>query len=280
MNPSARYSPSAGRRSRAFGSSWSTNRITSSTPSSANTDRAARNSWRPSPRRRCSGSISSHQMIPSPGAGRLSSAPPTARPGHFELHPELRGASPAPERRLRRLPGGRRREIEPPVVPGEAPVQERLVGGGPMVAGEPLETHRQLGGRPEGEDRVAPAHPPQQRPQHRLDQFRRLGGVEPQQIAVPAAAPAQRPGADQRPVRPLDADRPHGGQLPPPPRIGGRTAGQRRLDPFRGAGGLAGEPVPVDQRAQALDVVGAERPGVHRRSSTTFPNVRSPATRS
>src|SRR5205085_2139663 len=107
-----------------------------------------------------------------------------------------------------------------------------------------------------------------------------LAGVEPQQVAVAAAAPAQCPGSDQRPIGPLDTDRPHGGQLAPPPRIGTRPAGEGGTDPIRSTGRLAGEAVPIDQGTQRLDVVGPEGPGVQVRSSTTFPKVRSRSTSS
>ena len=65
---------------------------------------------------------------------------------------------------------------------------------GRCSAGKPLQADRQLRGRPEGEDRVAPPDPPQQRPQRRFDQAGVLAGVEPEQVAVPAAPPAERPG--------------------------------------------------------------------------------------
>ena len=102
----------------------------------------------------------------------------------------------------------------------------------------------------------------------------------PAAAPVAAAAPAEGPGPHQGPVRRLHADRSHRGQLAPPPRVRGRPAGQRRPDPFGRAGRLPGKAVAVHQRADGLDIVGAKVAGVQRRSSTTFPKVRSAPTRS
>jgi hypothetical protein len=216
-----------------------------------------------------------------PGSGQSELGPSDRAAVAAELDAYLAAVAPPPERQLRARPAGRRRrQIQPPVLRGEPALQEGVVGHRPVSAGEAFEPDRQLGGGPEGEDRVAPAHTPQQWPQDRLDQLRYLPGVEPEQITLTAPAPPERPGAEQRPVGTLHPDRPHRGQLLPPPRIGRRPAGQRRPDPLGGAGGLAGQPVPVDEGTYGLDVVGPEGSGLHRRSSTTFPKVRSAATKS
>src|SRR5207249_7354319 len=59
-------------------------------------------------------------------------------------------------------PGGP--EVEPTVLAHETPGQQGLVGVGTGVAGQALEPHRQVGGEPEGEDRVGAADASQQRP--------------------------------------------------------------------------------------------------------------------